>query len=309
MQKERRATNNLPAIIDLSRAIEDVTGQLDKRSRRIYQHDIQAFVEWMQKRGLTLDMLTRSEMIAYRQHLADAEKYSNATAKRMWSVTCRILNEQAKNGILPLNITKDIRGFEVEDETTHTALSLEEAKELLKVVDIGTAKGQRDYAILSLMLRTGIRRFECSALDIGSLSMERGHNIATIERGKGRKRRIIKVPVDVKRHIDRYLLTTEHADAPPDAPLFVGFLRGDHPTEERISDKLIERLVKRTGKALDIDITPHGLRASFITLTLEDGAKLEQVQYAVGHKDPRTTERYQKRKLNLDDNAVDHIHL
>jgi hypothetical protein len=46
-----------------------------------------------------------------------------------------------------------------------------------------------------------------------------------------------------------------------------------------------------------------------VTLALEGGAKLDQVQYAVGHSDPRTTERYQKRKLNLDRHAVDFIQL
>jgi hypothetical protein len=39
------------------------------------------------------------------------------------------------------------------------------------------------------------------------------------------------------------------------------------------------------------------------------GAKVHQVQYAAGHADPRTTGRYQKRKVNLDDNAVDYSKL
>jgi len=51
------------------------------------------------------------------------------------------------------------------------------------------------------------------------------------------------------------------------------------------------------------------LRASFVTLALEGGARLQQVQYAAGHADPRTTERYQKRKQNLQDNAVDYLDL
>jgi site-specific recombinase XerD len=42
-------------------------------------------------------------------------------------------------------------------------------------------------------------------------------------------------------------------------------------------------------------------------LALENGAKLQQVQYAAGHANPRTTERYQKRKFNLDNNAVDYV--
>ncbi len=73
---------------------------------------------------------------------------------------------------------------------------------------------------------------------------------------------------------------------------------------------MIERAVVKYGKKIGVpDLTPHGLRATFITLALEGGASLTQVQYAVGHSDPRVTERYHKRKLNLDDNAVDYIRI
>ena len=95
----------------------------------------------------------------------------------------------------------------------------------------------------------------------------------------------------------------------PAAPLFVRFRKGDRPTQLALSDDGIEGIVKDRATAVGIHLTPHGLRASFITLTLEGGAKLQQVQYAAGHADPRTTERYQKRKINLDDNAVDYLRL
>ena len=80
--------------------------------------------------------------------------------------------------------------------------------------------------------------------------------------------------------------------------------------EAPISSNVIYRTVTHYAELAKIDnLKPHGMRASFITLSLEGGAKLEQVQYAARHKDPRTTERYHRRKLNLDLNAVDFIHL
>ncbi len=73
---------------------------------------------------------------------------------------------------------------------------------------------------------------------------------------------------------------------------------------------MIERVVLQYAAVASIDdLTPHGLRATFITLALEGGARLEQVQYAARHRNPMTTERYQRRKVNLDDNAVDYIRL
>ena len=71
----------------------------------------------------------------------------------------------------------------------------------------------------------------------------------------------------------------------------------------------MERTVAAYGEALAMRLTPHVLRATFITLALEGGAALHQVQYAAGHARPETTERYHKRKLNLGDNAVDYVRL
>lgn len=295
-----------PLLLDIT----DVTGQLSTRSERIYRHDAEVFAHFLLNQGLTmttLPQISRSHLIAYRKFLGDT--YAKATAARMFSVARRILQEYVFQGILVTNPAVGIKTFPLANETPYTTLSYDEAKALLKTINVTTTKGKRDYAILSLLLRTGLRRSECSALNVGDLKQEQGHTIAVIEHGKGDKRGIVKVPVDVVRAIDLYLVATGRKDVSPDAPLFVGFDRGDHPTGERVSDKLLERLVKQAGTNIGKDLSPHCLRASFITLTSEGGAQLEQVQYASRHADPRTTQRYRRRKLNLDDNAVDYLKL
>jgi integrase/recombinase XerD len=293
-------------VLDLT----DVIGQLGGNSERVYRHDAQGFASWIQDQGLTLGtlrLLTRSHLIAYRKYLG--ETYAKATAARMFSVARRILQEYVYQGTLATNPAAGIKTFAVANETPYTTLKKEEAQDLLKTIDTTTTKGKRDYAILSLLLRTGLRRSECSALNIGDLRLEQGHTIAVIQHGKGDKRGLVKVPVDVVRAIEVYLDAAGRKDAPLEAPLFVGFDRGDHPTVKRVSDKLLERLVKQAGTRIGMDLSPHCLRASFITLTSEGGARLEQVQYAARHADPRTTQRNRKRKVNLDDNAVDYLKL
>jgi len=54
-------------------------------------------------------------------------------------------------------------------------------------------------------------------------------------------------------------------------------------------------------------ILPHVLRHAFATLALEADASLRRVQYAMGHSDPRTTERYDRARENLADNAADYV--
>ncbi|HET8843685.1 MAG TPA: hypothetical protein VFN35_19640 [Ktedonobacteraceae bacterium] len=85
--------------------------------------------------------------------------------------------------------------------------------------------------------------------------------------------------------------------------------KGGHVQAAAPGTKAIERFVKELGLAIgEPDLRPRGLRATFITLALENEAPLENVQFAAGHPRPETTLRYQKRKLNLDDNAVDYLH-
>jgi len=198
--------------------------------------------------------------------------------------------------------------------------------------------------MMHLLIRTGIRRAECAALNLNDFVREQGHTIMTIRHGKGDQRRKVKVPVEVFRTIEVYIdalrqyqavtmeykladleqdtgLDDEQKDAKRhaiceqhtlsvDSPLFVGFDRGQHPTLERLTTKTIERIVAVCGKAIDHpDLTPHDPRTTFNTLSKKGGATLEQRQHTMGHKRPETTQRYDRDKDNLDDSAVDYIKL
>lgn len=300
--------SHLPAIPDLMQPLEDATGQLSKRSRRIYEHDARVFALWLQEQGLTPQTLTYSDAVAYRLFLAD--RYEPATAKRMLSVARRLLEEQIKAGKREKNPFVGVKGFKVANETPYIALEKAQARALLAAIDMTHERGVLAYAVVTLLLYTGIRRTECAGLHIGDMTIEQGYHVLSIQHGKGNKRRIVKLPVIVHRAITAYLVAAGRQDAPLSSPLFTGYDRWGKPTGAQISDKFIERLVKHYGAKIGIlHLSPHALRATFITLALEEGASLMQVQYAAGHEDPRTTERYQKRKLNLDDNAVDYIRL
>lgn len=300
---------------DLAAPLADLAGQLAPRSRRVYMSDANHFAAWLGKRGIaSIRELTRSDVIEYRRHLA--EGYAKATASRMLIVARRLLNEAVLRGELAANPAAEVKGFTAgSNETPHTALSRLQARELLVAIDRdGTPEGRRDYALIMLLLRTGLRRSEASALDLGDLGQDQGHNVLTVRHGKGDKRRKAKLPVDVVRAIEDYLEGAGREGLAPGSPLFIRYriVPGGGPawpTEERLGEDGIERIVKTRAAAIGVKLTPHGLRASFVTLSLEGGASLHQVQYAAGHADPRTTERYQKRKINLDDNAVDYIRM
>ncbi len=289
-----------PISTQLDQTITDIAGQLAPSSKRIYMNDAKHFADWMQKQGLTPDCMTRSDMIAYRLHLAEST-YAKATKQRMFSVACRLMNEQYIAGRIKEKVTEEVKGFKIDsDETTHIALTKAQAKEMLNSIDTSTKQGKRDYALILMLIKTGLRRAELVALNRSTIHMMDGHYVAVIEHGKSDKRRIVKLRVDVYRALEDYLKSRgSEGEA-----LFVAFRRGDHPTCNRMTDKAVELLVKKYAP-LGVDLTPHGLRATCASIALEEEASLHQVQYLLGHKDPRTTQRYQRCKLNLDYNAVD----
>jgi site-specific recombinase XerD len=294
-----------------------IIGRLkSEQSQHTYTSDVRVFWRWMYAEALTPTMLDRDAMSDFHTHLA--QTYANATAQRLWSVVNRIMQEYVYLKKREDNPLDGLDGFETEDETPYTVLSLEEAKEFVELVDTTTLKGQRDYCILLLLLRVGLRRRECARLAIGDMQrMDKYYVLSVI--GKGNRRATVKLPIDVFESIAFYLEACQRQPFPTDEaqkkePLFAAFDRGDHPTLQPIGDKVIYRLVKKYAaiyKKMHPDLagkfSTHATRATAITLWLEGGASLHQAQYAARHKDPRTTERYQKRKLNLKDNAVDKI--
>lgn len=290
----------------MAATMQNVAGQLAPTSHKTYMIDAKHFAQWLAGQNLSLNALDRDDLVSYRAHLA--ETYAQSTAARMWAVVRRLLDEAVQRGLLSTNPAEGIRGFKAgEDESPHRALKREEAKALLEAINRSTVLGKRDYALLMLLLRTGIRRAEVVALTIGDLTMEQGYHVAIIRHGKGNKRGLAKLSVEVRQTIEDYLEVADRACAAPEAPLFVSLRKGDHPQEKPLHPNQVERIVKQRAQAVGIAMSPHGMRASFITLAFEGGANLALVQDGARHKDPRTTKRYQKRRDNLHKNAVDFV--
>ncbi len=302
--------------------LPSIEAEIDSNSSwRIYKQDIKVFVTWLYQTETHIEKITRVNLLNYRKALQD--RYSNITVNRMFTVARLVVSELVHAGTIEQNpLGKKFKPLPTNDETTHTALDDVQSKQLLKTINTTTLKGKRDYAMVSLMLRCGLRREEVYSLNIGNFSMKSHHHVADIEDGKGGKPATIKLPPDVWGYIEEYMLALEQTyprhDARLDAPLFISFRKGDQPSlkedetgkliERRIDIKGIEIVVKSLGIAIGVPtLTPHGLRSTFITLAMEHEATLEQTQYAARHKDPRTTERYRKRKMNLDNNAVDKL--
>lgn len=306
-----------------------VTGQLSERTRQAYATDLAELLSVLEIWGLVMNQVTRDHLNAYRNWLAGEDVpglgkkvpgYVPATVSRKVSVVRQFFGEAFDRGLIPINPAARLKGFSVGSESKTLGLSKEQAKELLKAIDTSTLLGLRDRAMLSLMLRTGLRRMDIIAATVNALSETQGHRILLVRRSKGAKDRTVKVPNEVARHIEEWRLAARACrEENPSTPLFCAVVRegrGKHCIykvyaggQKPLSEKAIWNIVVGRARAAGIveSISPHSTRHTFITLALDGGAPLHKVQDAAGHADPRTTERYWRTKQNLDDNAVDYV--
>ncbi|SFD14708.1 tyrosine-type recombinase/integrase [Streptomyces aidingensis] len=153
----------------------------------------------------------------------------------------------------------------------------------------------RSYALVTLLYLLGPRVDEILSLNAGQLGYDRGHRTLPLTL-KGGKRKPVPVPPLALDALLTYL------NGRRDGPLFATST-GQRWTEPQVW-KHLRMLARRAGIPQANSIKPHTLRHGFITDSLENKVPLQDVQDAVGHADPRTTQRYNRRRRRLDDHPA-----
>ncbi|MCE3283516.1 MAG: xerD [Chitinophagaceae bacterium] len=167
-------------------------------------------------------------------------------------------------------------------------LNLDEIENMLSKIDMSTAEGTRNKAILETMYSSGLRVSEVVNLQISNLYLDVGFIKVT---GKGDKERLVPIGGDAVKHIRMYRENVRvHQDVKKgnDDVLFLN-KRGS-----KLSRVMIFYIIKAlAGKAgIKKVISPHTFRHSFATHLIEGGADLRAVQEMLGHESITTTEIY-----------------
>ena len=168
-------------------------------------------------------------------------------------------------------------------------ISSEEAGQLLCSCDRSSGVGRRDYAILLLLARLGLRGGEVVALELGDLHWRDGEIHV---RGKGLVRDRLPLLVEVGEALVQYL---QHGR--PTSECRRVFLRQRAPYRGLGHPSTVSTIVAR---ALDrAGLTPaqrgaHLLRHSLATEMIRHGASMSEIGQVLRHRSPNTTEIYAK---------------
>ncbi len=165
-------------------------------------------------------------------------------------------------------------------------LTTAEKKRLLKELkgrtDFSTL---RDRAMIEVLLGTGIRLGELTALDMDDIDLDAKHLRV---RAKGNVPQVKFIKTDLRTLLRRYLAERRRHGRPEMEALFLSN-RDGRLCQRQIANRLSHWL-RRAG--IEKELTPHGLRHTFATHLYGATNDLLVVQRALGHRDVSTTQIY-----------------
>lgn len=162
---------------------------------------------------------------------------------------------------------------------------------------VNRRKGERDLALLDLMLFAGLRCGEAASLDRSCFRQDGGRWWIVLA-GKGRKTRRIKVHGKLHKSLNAWLEATG-LHLGEEGYVFFSVNKADQVSDRPITPAVIGRLVAKYGHAAGLAprygsnrLSPHDLRRTCARNAHDYGASLLLVQAMLGHSDPKTTARY-----------------
>ena len=250
---------------------------------RFYAHIAGRFVSERSRDGdVDLSGLRASDVTAFTTRVCDGRGLSSC--RQAVAALRSFLRFLALEGVAAVGLDDAVLSVAGWNPSLPRAISSTDVARLLGSCDRRRAIGRRDYAILLLLARLGLRGGEVVAMELGDIDWRAGELMV---RGKGRRRDRLPLPAEVGAALAAYLQRR-----PPSqsrrlflrsvAPL-VGFagtgaLRG-----------VLQRACARAGLRY---VSPHRLRHTTATEMLRSGAALAEIGQVLRHRRVLTTAIY-----------------
>jgi site-specific recombinase XerD len=173
------------------------------------------------------------------------------------------------------------------------AIAADQVRQLLASVDRRTPVGCRDYAILLLLARLGLRSGEVASLELDNIDWNAGQLSV---HGKSGQRSELPLPVEVGEAIAAYL----QRGRPQSASRHV-FLRVKAPIRGFRGASGVGSIVRHRLQRAGLEAPTHGahqFRHGLATQMLRQGASLDEIGEVLGHHNPQTTTIYTKVDLD-----------
>lgn len=278
-------TSNWRRLVAFFVAVQDVKDS----SRGLYSRTLSQYFNWLEDTGRLsrFALLTRQDILEYKDSLLSSGL--SALTVSSYLVTVRKFYEWLEAEKKYPNIAKGVKTPRRKQAFKKQHLTDNKSVELLQHFQ---DMSLRDYAIVNLMLRTGLRTIEITRADVGDITFKGDRRVLLIW-GKGHTEKDDFVVLTDKAYepIKAYLATRKGAKA--GEPLFTSTSRQNKG--ERLTTRTISSICKEGLKAIGLDgkeYTAHSLRHTTAVAILKHGGAITDVQEVLRHTSPATSQIY-----------------
>lgn len=272
----------------ITEAIEVFLSECDIRanSKNVYRRGLLYFFRWVESTGRTISNLTRADILVFKDSLLST--HSNLSVAG-YLVALRRFYEWCEGNKLYPNIAKGIKSPKRKNAYLKEHLRENQIHDLLYYYE----GNLRDYAIVNLLLRTGLRTIEVVRANVEDITFKGGQRILRVW-GKGRDDKDAFVVLTDKAYlpIKQYLDTRKTATLKE--PLFIS--TSNRNQNGRLTTRTISKICKEGLCAIGLDAheyTAHSLRHTTAVMLLKNGS-LADVQSVLRHASPATSQIYTK---------------
>jgi len=280
-----------------------------KSSKEIYSRELKQFTEyWIHDLECRIKLF-REDILNYKKYLTEERALSPLSVSSYILIVRKFFEWLGSKEGYP-DITKGIKGAKRARGFRKDPLLLHQIKNFLLSIPQTSDTGIRDYAIINLLIRTGLRTIEVVRADVGDIRQEGGEALLWIQ-GKGRevKDEFVVLTHETLDPINKYLsLRKQKNDSDP---LFAS--TSNRNNNKRLTTRSISRIVKTHLRNAGIDskrLTAHSLRHTAITLALQAGATIQEAQALGRHANINTTLIYAhniNRIINAPERKIDKL--
>jgi len=256
-------------------------------SKDLYRRTLKQYFSWVNRKNYLLSEIARPQLLEYKEELLASGMSSLTVGSYITSVR-RFYEWTEANKYYP-NVAKGIKSPKRRQQFKKQPLTPLQATQLLKYYQ---DKALRDYAIISLLLRTGLRTVEVERAKVEDITYKGSQRVLLVM-GKGRdeKDNFVLLTDKAYQPIAQYLAT--RGKVAPSEPLFTS--TSNNSKGESLATRSISYIAKEGLKAIGLDekaFTAHSLRHTTAVNILRAGGSLETAQFTLRHSNPATTQIY-----------------
>jgi integrase/recombinase XerD len=229
----------------------------------------------------------RAHLDLYVRWMQAQGRWAESTISRRIGTVCGMYRYAVMEDYLPKDPSLAVVRPAVDrDKQRRTWLNPVQFAQLLKAAQ---SAGPTEHLLVALLGMMGLRVGEACSLNVEHLTIEAGYTVLHFI-GKGNKAAHVPVPVPAMRALEQVVKDRDLG------PMLLNM------TGARMDRSCSARMLRRLARRADItvDITPHGLRRTFVTTGLLLKVPLYEMQLAARHVSPTTTALYDMAKNNPD---------